>query len=117
MRHPMLQVREHEGEALTLPVLMRELAQRLAGRRGTRGAVVGVRCEPRGQWVIDLGVGLVRGSAQSLEVDERSEIDLVIAGPEEALTEVLTGNPSTEHLAAITVEGDPNALEELLTLL
>jgi hypothetical protein len=96
---------------------MDELAQCLAGRQAGSGAVVGVRCEPRGQWIIDLGAGVVRGSAHSLEVDERGEVDLVIAGPEEALTEVLTGNPSPEYLAAITVEGDPNALEELLTLL
>ena len=96
---------------------MDELAQRLAGRRGPRGAVIGVRCEPRGQWVIELGLGLVRGGVQSLAVDERGQVDVTIAGPEEALSEVLTGNPSADHLAAVTVEGDPNALEELLTLL
>ena len=97
-------------------MVMDELAQRLAGRHGPRGAVIGVRCEPGGQWLIDLGAGVVRGGA-SLEVDHHGALDLLIAGPEEALTEILTGNPAPEHIAAVTVEGDPNALEELLTLL
>lgn len=115
MKHPVLQVLQHEGEALGLDALMADLAQRLAGRRGD--ACIGIRCEPLGQWVIDLRVGLVRGSSASLEVDERDDLDLVIEGPAEMVTVVLNGQASAAELEAVVLRGSPNALEELLSLL